>query len=163
MTRRPARVHLADGSEVIRTSSPSADRKRSEFGWEDDHPLEITLRRRPSDDSTQLSTVVPYQCGPTAIVDVDMRDVDSFSAVKSALAALDAAEDLGAVVDREDVAVEADRSSAAGVLSGRTVTVKDWIDVAGFACEGERQERTGRRPTSVRPLLPVCVRPVQSW
>ena len=78
--------------------------------------------------------------------------VDSFNAVRSALAALDAAEDLGAVVDRDDAAVleravATDHSSAAGVLSGRTVTVKDWIDATGFVCEGEQQERTGRRPT----------------
>lgn len=83
---------------------------------------------------------------------VIMGDVDPVSAVMSALAALDAAEDLGAVVDRDDAAVldrsvATDRSSLAGVLHGRTVTVKDWIDVTGFVCEGEQQERTGRRPT----------------
>ena len=80
-----------------------------------------------------------------------LGDVDSVSAVRSALAALDAAEDLGAVVDRDDAAVleravATDRSLATGVLSGRTVTVKDWIDTTGFVCEGEQQERTGRRP-----------------
>ena len=78
--------------------------------------------------------------------------VDSVSAVRSALAALDAADDLGAVVDRDDAAVleravAMDPSFAAGILSGRTVTVKDWIDATGFVCEGEQQERTGRRPT----------------
>ena len=78
--------------------------------------------------------------------------VNPVSAVASALAALDAAEDLGAVVDRDDSAVReqaeaADHSSATGVLAGRTVTVKDWIDVTGFVCEGIQQERTGRRPT----------------
>jgi len=78
--------------------------------------------------------------------------VNPVSAVASALAALDAAEDLGAVVDRDDSAVReqaeaADRSSATGALAGRTVTVKDWIDVTGFVCEGIQQERTGRRPT----------------
>jgi Asp-tRNA(Asn)/Glu-tRNA(Gln) amidotransferase A subunit family amidase len=81
-----------------------------------------------------------------------LTDVDSISAVRSALAALDAAEHLGAVVDRDDAAVferaaATDRAAAPGVLFGRTVTVKDWIDVAGFVCEGEQQERTGRRPT----------------
>ena len=78
--------------------------------------------------------------------------MDSVSTVGSALAALDAAEDLGAVVDRNDAAVReqaaaTDRSSGAGILSGRTVTVKDWIDATGFVCEGIQQARTGRRPT----------------
>ncbi len=81
-----------------------------------------------------------------------VTDLDPTGAVRSALAALDAAEDLGAVVARDDVAVlervdATGRSAATGVLSGRTVTVKDWIDATGFVCEGEQQERTGRRPT----------------
>jgi amidase len=78
--------------------------------------------------------------------------VGAVSAVRAALAALDKAEDLDAVVDRDDAAVlelarARDRSSVAGVLSGWTVTVKDWIDTTGFVCEGQQQERTGRRPT----------------
>lgn len=31
-------------------------------------------------------------------------------------------------------------------FAGRTVTVKDWIDVAGLPCEGESPQRTGRIP-----------------
>ncbi len=81
-----------------------------------------------------------------------LNSVDSATAVRSALAALDEAEDLGAVVDRDDAAVhalasEADRALSGGVLYGRTVTVKDWIDVEGFLCEGEWHERQGRRPS----------------
>ncbi len=79
-----------------------------------------------------------------------LYDVDPVSTVRSALAALDAAEDLGAVVDRDDASV-LDRAAAtrqsSGVLSGRTVTVKDWIDVTGFVCEGEQRSPTGRKPT----------------
>lgn len=81
-----------------------------------------------------------------------LGDVDPVGAVRSALAALDAAEDLGAVVDRDDAAVlervvAPGHSSSTNVLSGRTITVKDWIDATGFVCEGAQQERTGRRPT----------------
>ncbi len=77
--------------------------------------------------------------------------VDSVGAVTSALAALDRARPLGAVVDRDDeavleIAAARDRSPVGGVFSGRTVTVKDWIDTTGFVCEGEQSERTGRRP-----------------
>ena len=77
--------------------------------------------------------------------------MDSVSAVRSALAALDAAEGLGAVVDRDDAAVlaqasELDRTPDEGALFGRTITIKDWIDTTGFACEGEQHERTGRQP-----------------
>jgi len=76
--------------------------------------------------------------------------VIAVDAVRVCLSALDQAEDLGAVVDRDDDAVlakaaEVDRSGG-GELAGRAITVKDWIDVAGFACEGESRERTGRRP-----------------
>ena len=77
--------------------------------------------------------------------------VDSVSAVRSALAALDGAEHLGAVADRDDTAVlvraaATDRLAAGGALYGRTITVKDWVDVVGFVCEGELRERSGRRP-----------------
>ncbi len=77
------------------------------------------------------------------------------TALSAAFAALDQAEDLGAVVGRDDVGViefaatssgSGDELSDNGVLSGRTVTVKDWIDASGFACEGENPEPSGRRP-----------------
>jgi amidase len=71
--------------------------------------------------------------------------------VRAALARLDAAEHLGAVVARDDVAALAvakrlDSSPSKGALHGRPVTIKDWIDVAGMPCEGESPEPTGRLP-----------------
>lgn len=49
----------------------------------------------------------------------------------------------GCVADRADPAVFA---SAAGALHGEPVTVKDWIDVAGFRCSGGDVEHAERRP-----------------
>ena len=88
----------------------------------------------------------------TMVMSVMLADVDSVSAVRGAFAVLDEAEQLGAVVDRDDATVlkraaALDRSFTGRDLYGRTLTVKDWIDVAGFVCEGVQQERTGRRPT----------------
>ncbi len=73
-------------------------------------------------------------------------------AVVGALARLDAAADLGAVVARADGAAlraadEMDASPDRPPWAGRTITVKDWIDVAGFPCEGESPQRTGRVPS----------------
>ncbi len=80
--------------------------------------------------------------------------MDVTDRVREALARLDGVEHLGAVVDRDDEAALAaaaalDRSAATTGTTewtGRPITVKDWIDVAGLACEGESAERTGRRP-----------------
>lgn len=71
------------------------------------------------------------------------------AAVNTALAGLDAVEALGAVVDRNDgdVLERAAAVDRAGLpWLGRPITVKDWIDVEGFACEGVSPRRTGRRP-----------------
>jgi amidase len=75
-------------------------------------------------------------------------------AVVAALARLDAAVDLGAVVARNDdwalrMADEMDAAPVGGQmpLAGRTVTVKDWIDVVEMPCEGDSPLRTGRIPT----------------
>ena len=69
--------------------------------------------------------------------------------VRDALARLDAAEGLGAVVARDDVSALAQAAlpgSSAGPLGGWAITVKDWIDVAGLACEGQSPTRLDRRP-----------------
>jgi amidase len=73
--------------------------------------------------------------------------------VVAALERLDAAAHLGAVVARDDAAAlrSADALDAASgdvaPWAGRTITVKDWIDVAGMPCEGESPSRTGRIPS----------------
>ena len=74
-------------------------------------------------------------------------------AVVAALAQLDGAADLGAVVARNDEFAlrSADEMDAAPIggqrpWAGRTITVKDWIDVAGLPCEGVSPQRTGRIP-----------------
>lgn len=75
------------------------------------------------------------------------------TAVRAALARLDGAAHLGAVVARDDdAALGAARAldaapSPPGPLAGLPITVKDWIDVAGLPCEGESRVRTGRVPT----------------
>ena len=71
--------------------------------------------------------------------------------VRADLAALDAVEHLGAVVDRNDAmtlarCAELDTNTSESRWHGRTITVKDWIDVEGFSCEGEATHRSGRRP-----------------
>ena len=77
--------------------------------------------------------------------------MDVSEGVRQALARLDEAADLGAVVERDDGAALAraatlDHEDHPTAWTGRTITVKDWIDVAGLVCEGENGERTGRRP-----------------
>ncbi|MCB9381768.1 MAG: amidase [Acidimicrobiaceae bacterium] len=75
--------------------------------------------------------------------------------VAEALARLDAAAALGAVVARDDAAALSQADALDGLpedarrlpLFGRAITVKDWIDVAGLPCEGESAERTGRVPS----------------
>jgi amidase len=77
--------------------------------------------------------------------------VEVSEGVRAALDRLDQAADLGAVVDRDDDAARAqaatlDQEQHRTAWTGRTITVKDWLDVAGLVCEGENAERTGRRP-----------------
>ncbi|HUC32237.1 MAG TPA: amidase [Ilumatobacteraceae bacterium] len=71
--------------------------------------------------------------------------MDSVESVRAALARLDASEQLGAVVWRDDAAVLAE--AATHDRPPRCITVKDWIEVAGMPCEGESSIRTGRVPT----------------
>ena len=73
--------------------------------------------------------------------------------VLAALERLDAAADLGAVVCRDDElamraaeAMDASPEQLPTPWAGRTITVKDWIDVGGLPCEGESPQHTGRRP-----------------
>lgn len=72
--------------------------------------------------------------------------------VSEALARLDEAAALGAVVARDDdasrrLATELDAHGSHGsALFGQPLTVKDWIDVVGLPCEGESPTRTHRRP-----------------
>jgi amidase len=44
-------------------------------------------------------------------------------------------------------AARLDAAPSGGPLHGVPVTVKDWIDVAGFPCAGESEQHLGRRPT----------------
>lgn len=72
---------------------------------------------------------------------------DPTEVVADALAQLDAAAHLGAVVDRNDAdAFDRANHHRPTKTSTFTITVKDWIDVEGFTCEGENAHPTGRRP-----------------
>lgn len=71
--------------------------------------------------------------------------------VRSALLRLDEVDArLNCVADRDDVAVLAAAVAAAaapdGPLRGEAITVKDWIDVAGFRCSGGSSGHSERRP-----------------
>lgn len=93
---------------------------------------------------------VSYRAAVSADAAAGAAERGSVEVVRAALASLDSAADLGAVVDRNDEAVLA-RALASPLrmdlpLSARTITVKDWIDVIGFVCESESPVPTGRRP-----------------
>jgi amidase len=68
--------------------------------------------------------------------------------VRAALARLDdVAARTGCVADRDDAgALAAAAAAADGPLHGEPVTVKDWIDVAGFRCSGGEVDHAERRP-----------------
>lgn len=73
---------------------------------------------------------------------------DVVDGVRSALLRLDETDArLNCVADREDAAVLAEAAVAAhGPLRGEAITVKDWIDVAGFRCSGGELSQSDRRP-----------------
>ncbi len=73
---------------------------------------------------------------------------DVVDGVRSALLRLDETyARLNCVADREDAAVLAEAAVAAhGPLRGEAITVKDWIDVAGFRCSGGELSQSDRRP-----------------
>ncbi len=73
---------------------------------------------------------------------------DAVAAARTALSRLDElAPRTGCVVDRADEAVLAAAAAAPpGPLHGEPLTVKDWIDVAGFRCSGGAFEHADRRP-----------------
>jgi amidase len=80
--------------------------------------------------------------------------VSAVEEIRAALARLDAAAGLGAVVARDDASALAEAAALdelpdarRGPLHGRAVTIKDWIEVAGLPCEGEARERTGHVPS----------------
>ena len=82
-------------------------------------------------------------------------DVGCEELVRARLACLDNLAQLGAVAWRDDERVvaearRADERRAAGeplgAMHGLPVTIKDWIDVAGFPCAGGETEHLGRRP-----------------
>ena len=88
---------------------------------------------------------------PSTSGDLRSFGVQVTEVVRAALARLDAVADLGAVVCRDDdaslAAVAAlDAEVVKRAWAGAIVTVKDWIDVAGMACEGASTQRTGRVP-----------------
>jgi len=67
--------------------------------------------------------------------------------VEDSLAALDRVADLNAVAWRDDAAVRAAAAAAPdGPLRGLVLSVKDWIDVAGFPCAGDTSRHPERRP-----------------
>lgn len=73
---------------------------------------------------------------------------DVVDGVRSALLRLDEADArFNCVADRDDAAVLAEAAVAShGPLRGEAITVKDWIDVAGFRCSGGELSLSDRRP-----------------
>ena len=96
--------------------------------------------------------------GPTAIAHrIRTRATTATEVVEDHLARLASArESIGGVAWSDDDAVleaahAADRAlaedpSAIGPLHGVPITVKDWVDVAGFPCAGESARHRDRRP-----------------
>jgi Asp-tRNA(Asn)/Glu-tRNA(Gln) amidotransferase A subunit family amidase len=86
------------------------------------------------------------------------RETSVVAVVEDHLARLASARDaIGGVAWSDDGAVLAaarvsdrvlaDNGTAIGPLHGVPITVKDWIDVAGFPCAGESARHRDRRPT----------------
>lgn len=86
---------------------------------------------------------------------IRLREQSVTGLVAESLATLDEVSDLNPHAWRDDDAVlseaeDADlalaRGEPTGPLHGVPITVKDWIDVAGFPCAGEDLEHRDRRP-----------------
>lgn len=74
---------------------------------------------------------------------------DLVGRVRSALLQLDEVDSrTNCLADRDDASVlAATDGSPRGPLHGEVITVKDWIDVAGFRCSGGALDHSDRRPT----------------
>jgi amidase len=90
------------------------------------------------------------------VVWLETGDAGCEELVRARLAGLDRLAELGAVAWRDDERVLAEARQAdehrvagepLGPLHGLPVTVKDWIDVAGFPCAGGEASHFDRRPT----------------
>src|SRR5262249_3754094 len=108
--------------------------------------------RQVTDGTSAVELARQIRRGEVSVVEV----------VSSRLAALDRAAPLRAVAWRADdaglaEAAAADRAlrrgDAVGPLHGVPVTVKDWIDVAGFPCSAGRPEHEARRPAADAPTV----------
>ena len=78
-----------------------------------------------------------------------MSGPDPVTRAHDALARLDdVAARTNCVADRDDeAALGAAASAPDGPLHGEPITVKDWVDVAGFRCSGGEVDQAERRPT----------------
>jgi len=91
----------------------------------------------------------------TVVTDASDRALPTTS--EAVLAALGRLDDVGArtncIADRNDVEVmnAARQQLPAGLLNGEPITVKDWIDVAGFRCSGGEVEHADRCAATVEP------------
>ena len=102
---------------------------------------------------------LPRAAGAAAIARrIRTRDVTAVSVVEEHLERLSTARAaIGGVAWTDDDAVLdaaraadrmlADNAAAIGPLHGVPITVKDWIDAAGFRCAGEGSQHRDRRPT----------------
>ena len=84
--------------------------------------------------------------GDLSAVECVTAHLDQLHRVDGQTNAIASFEDERALADARELDDEWARSGAVGPLHGLPITVKDWIDVEGFRCEGEEARHTDRRP-----------------
>lgn len=96
--------------------------------------------------STARDVVDRVRRGELSATDAVSMHLTLLRRVDSATNAVAAFEDERALADAQALDRAFAREGVVGPLHGLPVTVKDWIDVEGFACMGESEEHRDRRP-----------------
>jgi amidase len=84
--------------------------------------------------------------GELSAVDCVAAHLDGLRRVDGQTNAVASFEDERALADAQELDDALASTGPVGQLHGLPITVKDWIDVEGFLCEGEEARHTGRRP-----------------